>query len=62
MTVRELREALNKYPDSMEVLAKKTELLGNVSYVNSIKEDTYTMFGVDLPCVMLTDEFEESEE
>ena len=62
MTVKELREALNKYPDNMEVLAKKTELLGNVSYVNSTREDTYTMFGVDLPCVMLTDEFEESEE
>lgn len=62
MTVKELREALNKFPDNMEVLAKKTELLGNVSYVNSVKEDSYGFFGADIPCVLLTDEFDESEE
>ena len=64
MTVKELREALSKFPDDMEVLTKKTELLGNVAYVNSIKEDSYGFFGTDVPCVLLTDEFEpqESEE
>jgi hypothetical protein len=58
MTVKELREALSKFPDDMEVLTKKTELLGNVAYVNSIKEDSYGFFGTDVHCVLLTDEFE----
>lgn len=61
MTVKELREALSKFPDDMEVLTKKTEFLGNVAYVNSIKEDSYGFFGTDVPCVLLTDEFEPQE-
>ena len=58
MTVGELRKTLNDYPDDMEVLTKKTELLGNVAVVNSIKEDSYGFFGADVPCVLLTDEYE----
>ena len=61
MTVKDLRKALNDYPDDMEVLTKKTELLGNVAYVNSVKEDSYGFFGKDVPCVLLTDEFEPQE-
>lgn len=33
MTVKELREALSKFPDDMEVMTKKTELFGNVAYI-----------------------------
>lgn len=62
MTVKELREALDKFPDDMEVMTKKTEILGNVGYINSIKEDSYGFFGVDISCVILTDEFEEKED
>ena len=64
MTVKDLRKALNDYPDDMEVLTKKTEFFGNVAYVNSVREDSYGSFGIDVPCVLLTDEFEpqESEE
>lgn len=64
MTVKDLRKALNDYPDDMEVLTKKTELLGTVGYVNGVKEDSYGFLGVDVPCVLLTDEFnsQESEE
>ncbi len=58
MIVKDLREALSNYPDDMEVLTKKTELFGNVGYVNSIKEDSYSFFGTDIPCVLLTDESE----
>jgi len=61
MTVKDLRKALNDYPDYMEVLTKKTELFGNVAYVNSVKEDSYVFFGIDVPCVLLTDEFEPQE-
>lgn len=57
MTVKELRKALSDYPDDMEVLTKKTELFRNVAYVNSVKEDSYSIFGKDVPCVLLTDEF-----
>ena len=62
MTVGELKEVLNKYPDNMEVMTKKTEIFGNVGYVNSIRQDSYGSFGVDVPCVLLSDEFDESEE
>lgn len=64
MTVAELKKILNKYPDNMEVMTKKTELFGNVAYVNSVKENSYSFFGIDVPCVLLTDEYEpqESEE
>ena len=58
MTVGDLKKALNDYPDDMEVLTKKTELFGNVAYVNSVKEDSYGFFGTDVPCVLLTDEYE----
>jgi len=58
MTVKELREALSKFPDDMEVLTKKTELFGNVAYVNGVKEDSYGFFGTNVPCVLLTDEIE----
>lgn len=58
MTVKELQKALNDYPDDMEVLTKKTEILGNVAYVNSVKKDTYAFFGTDVPCLLLTDEFD----
>ena len=58
MKVKDLREALSNYADDMEVLTKKTELLGNVAYVNGVKEDSYSFFGTEVPCVLLTDEFE----
>lgn len=61
MTVKELRDALKGFDDDMEVLTKKTEILGNVAYVNSVKKDTYGFFGADIPCVLLTDEVEEKE-
>jgi len=62
MNVKELREALSKFPDDMEVLTKKTEICGNVAYVNSIRKDSYGFFGRDIPCVLLTDEFEAESE
>ena len=62
MTVKELRDALNGYSDDMEVLTKKTEFFGNVAHVNSVKKDTYGFFGADIPCVLLTDEFEPQED
>ena len=70
MTVKDLRKALDDYPDDMEVVTKKTKLYGNVACVNSVKEDSYALeweygyFGIDVPCVLLTDEidFQESEE
>lgn len=59
MTVKELREALSKFPDDMEVMTKKTELLGNVAFVFSVRQDSYGFFGADIPCVLLTDESED---
>lgn len=62
MTVKDLRKALNDYPDDMEVLTKKIEILGTVGFVNSVKQDTYGFLGADLPCILLTDEYTESED
>lgn len=62
MTVKELRQALNDYPDDMEVMTKKTEVFGNVAYVNSARTDSYGFFGVNVPCVLLTDEFKAESE
>lgn len=59
MTVKELRNALSNYPDDMEVLTKKSEILGNVAIINSVRKDSYGFFGMDIPCVLLTDESEE---
>lgn len=58
MKVKELKEILNNFPDELEIMTKKTELLGNIGYVNIVKLDTYGFFGVDIPCVLLTDGFE----
>lgn len=44
MTVAELKRVLNRYPDTMEVMTKKTEIFGNVAYVNSVKQDSYGFF------------------
>ena len=59
MTVKDLRKALRLFPDDMEAMIKKTELLGNVGHVNSIKKDSYGFYGVYIPYVLLTDESEE---
>lgn len=62
MKVKELREALSKFPDDMEVMTQKTELCGNVAYVFSVRQDSYGFFGDDILFVLLTDEFDDSEE
>lgn len=59
MKVKELREALSKFPDDMEVMTKKTEVSGNIAYVFSVRQDSYGFFGHDIPCVLLTDEYED---
>lgn len=61
MTVKELKEKLNEFNDNLEVMTKKTEILGNVGFVNSVRKDRY-FIGAELPCVLLTDECAESEE
>lgn len=38
MTVKELRDILKDFDDDVEVMTKKTEIFGNVGYVNSIKK------------------------
>ena len=62
MKVKELREALSKFPDDMEVMTKKTEYFGNIAHVFSVRQDSYGFFGHDIPCVLLTDESDEEDE
>ena len=61
MKVGDLKKILNNYDDELEVMTKKTELFGNVGYVNSVAPDTYAMFGLDIKCVLLSDEYERKE-
>ena len=61
MTVKELRDILKDFEDDVDVMTKKTEILGTVGEVNSVKQDTYGFLGMDLPCIVLTDEYAESE-
>lgn len=58
MTVKELRDILKDFDGDVEVMTKKTEVFGNIGYVNSVRKDSYGLFGVDVSCVLLTDEFE----
>lgn len=62
MTVGELKEALKQYDDNLEVFTKKTELLGNIGYIFSAKQDTYGFFGESLPCILLTDQTDQVED
>lgn len=62
MTVKELRDILKDFDDDVDVMTKKTEILGNIGEVNSVRKDSYGFFGVDVPCLLLTDEFEQESE
>lgn len=55
MKVKELREKLAEFPDDLEVMTKKTEILGTVGCVFGVHSSTYALFGVDIPCVLITD-------
>lgn len=59
MTVGELKKALNQYDDNLEVFTKKTDFVGNIGCIYSVKKDTYGFFGEDLPCILLTDQIED---
>ena len=61
MTVKQLKEVLNTFEDDIEIMTKKTEIFGNVAYVNSVRKYSYGSFGADVPCVLLTDEYEPQE-
>ena len=56
MTVAELKMILNKYPDDLDIITKKTEIFGTIGLINSVRQDTYRYFGEDIPCLLLTDE------
>lgn len=59
MTVKELKEKLSNYSDDVEVMTKKTEIFGNVGCIFSVRKDSYQCFGIDIPCVLLSDESED---
>ena len=59
MKVKELIAKLEGFDQNAEVMTKKTEILGNIGEVHSCRMDSYSFFGKALPCVLLTDEYEE---
>lgn len=66
MTVKELREALSKFPDDTEVMTgimtKKAESFGNIAHVYSVRQYAYGFFGDAIPCVLLADDGDDSDE
>ena len=58
MTVGKLIEVLQKFDPEMDVITQKTDFVGNVGEVFSVKESSYKFFGRDIPCILLTDECE----
>ena len=61
MTAGELIEKLKQFPSDMEVITKKIEVFGNVGYIFSVYEDSYAFFGIDHPCIIISDESEDNE-
>ena len=55
MTVGELKAALQQFPDNLEVITKKEEAFGNAGEVFAVKLGSYSFFGKNIPCVLLTD-------
>ena len=62
MKVRELIKELEGFNPDTEVMTKKTEIFGNIGAVHSVRNDSHAFFGKNLPCVLLSDEFEDSED
>ena len=62
MTVKELIEKLEGFNPNTEVMTKKAEIFGNIGEVHSVRNDSYAFFGSTIPCVLLSDEFEASED
>lgn len=58
ITVKELKDKLSNYRDDYVVMIKETEIMDNVAYINSVREDSFIFLGAVIPCVLLTDEFE----
>ena len=59
MKVKELIAQLQGFDPNAEVMTKKTEIFGNIGEVNRCRSDSYSFFGKAIPCVLLTDEYEE---
>ena len=62
MNVKELRDKLAEFLDELEVLTKKTDIVGNCGLVACVRKDKYSTFGIIKPCVLITDEFGYEEE
>lgn len=62
MKTKELIEILKTCDPDADVMTKKTELFGNVGEVNSVQSSTYGFFGKSIPCVLLSDEYEDCED
>ena len=61
MTVNELREILKDFDGDLFVITKKTEILGNVGLVKSVRKDRFLCGPGEMSCVLITDEDAESE-
>lgn len=59
MTAGELIEKLKQFPSDMEVITKKIEVFGNVGDIFSVYKDSYAFFGIDHPCIIISDESED---
>ena len=55
ITVKELIQELQKFPEDLEVFTKKTEIMGTIGISSNVYVDTYGFLGANLPCVIISD-------
>lgn len=54
MTVGDIKEALKDVSDETEIyIANSFDVLGNISELCEVREDTYGCFGKSIPCIIL---------
>lgn len=63
MRVDKLKALLEPLDDSLEVFFRTVEpTLGTIAPADTVKTDTYLFFGVQVPCVLITNEDKEEPE
>lgn len=60
MNVGDMKAALAKYDDELDVFFRCiAPFIGTVREVDRVEESTYSIFGVEIPCVLLDVERED---
>lgn len=56
MTVGRLKELIKDVPDGTLIFMKQNHATGNVTWLDQVKKDSYSTFGIEYKCLILTNE------